>query len=101
MGKKKKKKDIQRFREGWIVETEIKVNGRTMTPGTEVSIQVQNGEGLWRKIPGRYRFVKRVTTDKASWLDFVGGKDGHAAFRSFSEDQVKTVHRISKTRENK
>lgn len=100
MGRRKKQKPEPRLPEDWVVETETKVNGRTLVPGTEVSIQAKTSEGRWRKIPGRYRFVKRVTTKSTSWLDFVGGKDGHAAFRSFSEEQVRTVHRIAKTRAN-
>lgn len=87
----KKKERVPNYPADWTVVTETRVNGRILTPGTEVSIRGERG---------RFRFVKRVTNPRADWLDFVGGKKGHAAFRSFGEDRVRRVHRISHTREN-
>lgn len=72
---------------GWEISYEAKVNGRILTPGTEVSIRGERG---------RFRFKRRVVTPKAEWLDFIGG----GRFRSFVPERVKTVHRLNRTREN-
>jgi hypothetical protein len=76
--------------EGWTIDTEISINGRNVSPGTELSI---------RGVRGRVRFMRRVTTPTACWIDVVT-PDPHKILRSFTVDRVKTVHRLDKTREN-
>jgi hypothetical protein len=73
--------------DGWTIYDTAKVNGRILTKGTECSIRGERG---------RFRFQRRVVTDKAEWLDFIGG----ARFRSFYPERVKRVHRIDRTRQN-
>lgn len=76
----------------WEVSTDFVVNGRHLTPGTEASIRGERG---------RFRFLRAVRTGAgAEWLDFVGGPTGHAQWRSFRPDRVRTVHRLVKTRGN-
>lgn len=71
------------------IDTEIIINGRTVSKGTELSI---------RGARGRFRFVKQVTKDDGtSWLDVWGGPKGHETLRSFRAEQVRTVHRIAVT----
>jgi len=73
----------------WHESFEAEANGRHITPGTEVSIRGERG---------RFRFMKKVTRDNGrEWLDFWGGPKGAEAWRSFSEDRIKRVHRIGKT----
>jgi len=76
--------------EGWVIETEVKINGRSVTPGTELSIT---------GVRGRCRFMRQVTTPTSCWLD-VMMPEPHKIQRSFSPAKVRTVHRIDKTREN-
>lgn len=67
-------------------------HGRQLVAGTEVSI---------RRESGRFRFVNStVTAAGLTVLNFVGGRAGHEAFRSFYPERVKTVHRIVRTRAN-
>ena len=87
-----RKKTVHRYPDDWVVETKAQVNGRWLHPGTEVSIKGERG---------RFRFVKKVTTSTATWMDFIGGPEKHQKSRSFGEHQIKRVHRIAKTRENK
>lgn len=75
----------------WSVSDRTQWNGRHITPGTELSI---------KGVSGRFRFIKYVSTPQAEWIDVVGGKRGVSTFRSFRPEQIKTVHRINKTREN-
>lgn len=92
MTPRRKAKRQSRIPAGWTIETETRVNGRILTPGTEVSIKGERG---------RFRFVKRVRTDKgADWLDFIGGPVNAPSWRSFGEERVKRVHRIAKTRKS-
>jgi len=74
----------------WIETTQTTVNGRLLTPGTEVSIRGERG---------RFRFIKRVERPERGlvWLEFWGGPKGAAQWRSFAPDRVRTVHRINKT----
>lgn len=73
----------------WQEHEHADANGRHITPGTEVSIKGERG---------RFRFIKRVVRDSgAEWLDFWGGPKGCEAWRSFSADQVRRVHRINTT----
>lgn len=69
---------------GWTVVEEITVNGRTVSPGVELAIRGERG---------RFRFVRRVTTPAASWVDVIGGPSGHEQWRSFREARIRTVHR--------
>lgn len=73
----------------WHESDHATVNGRHLTPGTEVSIRGERG---------RFRFLKRVTRDSgAEWLDFWGGPKKCEQWRSFRADRVKRVHRINTT----
>lgn len=68
----------------WTRETEIRVNGRVVVPGTEISFRGERG---------RFRFVERVTTPRgASWLSVIGGPKGVRTWRSLPEARVRTVH---------
>lgn len=66
-----------------------RVNGRYLTPGTEFSVKGQRG---------RFRFLAYVQTDRGDWIDCYGGRQGYGAFRSFSPESVRTVHRTTKRR---
>jgi hypothetical protein len=73
--------------------TSVRVHGRELAPGTEVSITGERG---------RFRFIRAHTTSTGQTvLDFIGGPDGHPAFRSFYPERIKTVHRINRTRHAK
>lgn len=70
----------------------IRVHGRELQPGTEVSITGERG---------RYRFLgAKTTSSDRVVLDFIGGRAGHECWRSFYPERVKTVHRINQTRRN-
>lgn len=71
----------------WIAETEVKINGRIVTPGTELSIRGERG---------RMRFIKKVTRPErgVEWIDVA---DGQGHIRSFRPERVRRVHRIGKT----
>lgn len=72
----------------WICETEIQVNGRNVSFGTELKI---------RGVRGRFRFVKKVTTPTTEWIDVWGGPKGAESMRSFRLGQIKTVHYKNQT----
>ena len=74
----------------WVESLEAVVNGRTLTPGTEVSIRGERG---------RFRFLKRVERPERGleWLDFWGGPKGAENWRSFPLERVRTVHRLKTT----
>lgn len=73
-------------------EPVVRVHGRDLEPGTEVSITGERG---------RFRFVRATTTSaERIVLDFIGGQAGHECWRSFYPERVKTVHRINRTRRN-
>ena len=72
----------------WICETSIQVNGRNVSAGTELKI---------RGVRGRFRFVKKVTTLTAEWIDVWGGPKGAESMRSFRLGQIKTVHYKNQT----
>lgn len=72
----------------WICETEIQVNGRNVTFGTELKI---------RGVRGRFRFIKKVTTPTTEWVDVWGGPKGAESMRSFRLDKIKTVHYKNQT----
>jgi hypothetical protein len=77
----------------WVVVEEVTINNRTITAGTEVSIEGERG---------RYRFMKKVIRPElgVEWLDFWGGPKGFEQWRSFPESRVKRVHRINTTGKN-
>ena len=75
----------------WSIETEIQINNRTVAPGTELKISGQRG---------RFRFIKKVTTEDSSWVDVWGGPKGAESTRSFRVDRIKTVHSKNQTTEN-
>jgi hypothetical protein len=89
--KKPNKKVTPNPNPSWVETYEIQINGRNITAGTEVSIRGERG---------RFRFIKHVKTDKAEWVDVVGGPKGIRMWRSFRIDSVKTVHRVNKTEAN-
>lgn len=74
----------------WVESLEATVNGRILTPGTEVSIRGERG---------RFRFMKRVTRPERGieWLEFWGGPKHSEQWRSFYPDRVRRVHRIRTT----
>jgi hypothetical protein len=77
--------------DAWAVETEIQINGRKVSPGTELKISGERG---------RFVFIKFVDTGSAQWLDVWGGTKGGETWRSFRLDQVKTVHYKNQTVKN-
>lgn len=87
--------DIRRARERDAVRAlardaePLKINGRIVEPGTELSITGERG---------RFRFVAVFTGDGS--LTCYGGTQGHEMFRSFRPERVRTVHSKSKTRGN-
>ncbi len=70
----------------------VKVHGRTLTPGVEVSIYGARGRF-------RYQYATRSDNGSVS-LTFVGGPTGHEAWHSFRPERVRRVHRLCKTRVN-
>lgn len=73
-------------------EAVVRVRGRDLHPGTEVSISGERG---------RFRFIRATTTSTDRIvLDFIGGQPGHECWRSFYLERVKTVHRLNRTRRN-
>lgn len=75
--------------DAWDIQTEIQINGRNVIKGTELKISGQRG---------RFRFIKKVVTDKdVIWIDVYGGPKGAECIRSFRPEQVKTVHSKNKT----
>ena len=61
----------------------IKINGREVTPGTELKIQGERG---------RFRFMKFVRNNGAEWIDVWGGPSGREQTRSFRVARVARVH---------
>ena len=66
---------------GWVIETDIQINGRHVTPGTQLTI---NGES------NRVEFVRKVYNPRngATWID--ARQSGR--HRSFYIEDVKRVH---------
>jgi hypothetical protein len=68
----------------WTVSTEIQINGRNVTVGTEMKIKGERG---------RFRFMKHVTNaDGVEWIDVWGGPKKSEHTRSFRLDRVQRVH---------
>lgn len=75
--------------DSWEIETEIQINGRYVINGTELKISGERG---------RFRFIKKVTTEQGNvWIDVFGGPKGYECIRSFRLEKVKTVHSKNKT----
>lgn len=78
--------------DAWIYLTEIQINGRNVSKGTELKISGERG---------RFRFVQHVTNhDGISWIDVWGGSKGADCMRSFYLDRVKRVHYKNQTTAN-
>lgn len=78
--------------EGLIRLNTLRIHGRDLAPGTEVSISSERG---------RFRFLGISTTSTGRLVcDFIGGAPGHECWRSFYPERIKTVHRINRTRHN-
>ncbi|AEJ95843.1 hypothetical protein SEA_ROSMARINUS_75 [Mycobacterium Phage Rosmarinus] len=73
-------------------QPDVVVHGRTLEPGTEVSIRGERG---------RFRFRSASLTSAGRIVcDFIGGPAGHETWRSFYPDRIRTVHRLNRTRAN-
>jgi hypothetical protein len=72
----------------WVVTDEFQVHGRWLKPGTEFTV-----EG----VRGRMRFLSHTQTPTAEWIDCFSTDKQYRAFRP---ERVKTVHYITRTREN-
>lgn len=71
------------------VSDHITINGRHVTPGTELKVR---GQGS-----ARFRFRQHVRRpDGTEWVDVIGD----TGFRAFRPSAVRTVHRLNKTRAN-
>jgi hypothetical protein len=72
----------------WIYKTEIQVNGRNVSAGTELKISGERG---------RFRFVHQIDTGEAEWIDVWGGPKGSESMRSFRIEKIKRVHYKNQT----
>jgi hypothetical protein len=77
----------------WEVSTEVTINGRQVSPGTELQVSGERG---------RFRFIRQVTRPERgiTWLDVWGGPKGSENLRAFRPERVRTVHRINRTDKN-
>lgn len=94
MGRKKKPSEplVPRPNAEWEYLTEIQVNGRNVTAGTELKIVGERG---------RFRFIRLVKNlNGAQWVDVWGGPKGAEQWRSFKLDRIKTVHYKNQTVKN-
>ena len=94
MGKRRKSTEPEapRPNKDWTYETEIQVNGRHVTPGTELKITGERG---------RYRFIRLVKTEKGvEWIDVWGGPKGAEQWRSFRTEKIRRVHYKNQTVQN-
>lgn len=88
----RKKKHVSNLPEHWVISDTAEANGRKITKGTELS---------FKGIKGRFIFQRRVEVrGGGSWIDVIGGPEGHKMLRSFGLERVRTVHRIAKKRES-
>jgi hypothetical protein len=76
----------------WDIEESIQINGRNVEAGTEISVKGERG---------RFRFLRKVTTPTASWIDCIGGRKGYETYRSFETSKIKTIHRKNTLRTQK
>lgn len=65
----------------------MKINGRHIEPGTELSVHGEPGRFIFRWLTGEH-------------LTCWGGRQGREKYRTFRTDQIKTVHTKPKTRNN-
>lgn len=94
MGRRRKIQEplVARPNAEWVYQTEIQINGRRVTPGTELKITGERG---------RFRFIRLVTTgDGKEWIDVWGGPKGAEQWRSFRQEKVRRVHYKNQTVEN-
>lgn len=92
MGRRKKQNERENPHPDWIKSETIKINGRIVEKGTELSIQGESG---------RFRFLAHIITPTCEWIDVIGGKsERYKQFRAFRPERVKRVHWKNKTREN-
>lgn len=79
----------------WVKEDGMKINGRLLSRGTEVSIRDHDG----RKI--RARFLEHVQAGPHEWItvsEIVRSTGEYVKVRSFTPDKVETVHTKRKER---
>lgn len=91
MGRKKQSQIQQgpKPNDNWIYQTEIQINGRHVSPGTELKITGERG---------RFRFIKHVTNHNGvEWVDVWGGPKGAENCRSFYMERIKRVHYKNQT----
>lgn len=92
MARRKPQKETPDLSAEWEKTTELQINGRNVTPGTELRI---------KGVRGRFVFIKKVKTPTdAEWIDVWGGPKGSEQWRSFRLEDVKTVHYKNKTDKN-
>lgn len=77
--------------DAWVETTELQINGRYVSKGTEVKIKGERG---------RFRFIKHVKTETTEWIDVWGGPKGAECMRSFRLEQITRVHYKNQTTEN-
>jgi hypothetical protein len=71
-----------------VSQTEITINGRSVTPNTEISIKGETG---------RFTFRYSLRPDEVTvW----GGQTQYEKWRTFKIDRVRTVHRKPRLRKN-
>jgi hypothetical protein len=76
----------------WEKLDSIQINGRNVSPGTELKIRGERG---------RFRFIKYVKTPEGvEWIDVWGGPKNCEQWRSFRPDRVRTVHYKNQTVKN-
>lgn len=89
MGRKKKSVSSgPKPNDAWIYTKELQINGRNVSPGTELKISGERG---------RFRFIQVVNTGTAEWVDVWGGPKGAEVCRSFYMDRIKRVHYKNQT----
>lgn len=78
----------------WTIKTELQINGRHVSKGTELKIKGERG---------RFRFIKYVYNPEldVEWIDVWGGPKRMPAMRSFRLEQVQRVHYKNTTQEAK
>lgn len=81
--RKIKPEEITGSIKNWEIVDELQINGRNVTPGTELKITGERG---------RFRFIKHVINGEKEWIDVWGGPKGAESIRSFRPDRVKRVH---------
>lgn len=88
MPRRKNRAEVIPYPEEWVVNEEMTVNKRNVTPGTEISFRGQRG---------RFRFIKHVVNGQHEWIDVISTS---GQFHSFRPSEVKRVHWKNMTRAN-